>query len=71
MPGMPLSQFRALDIQQLNKVGAQMEKIGTELEILNSTLARIADIFDEISQAEEEPDGPAEQGPVAPTDHTG
>lgn len=71
MAGLPGAQFRALDIQQLNKVGGHLEKIGTELEILNNTLARIAEIFDEISQSEEEPDGPAEQGPVAPTDHTG
>lgn len=69
--GLPAGQFRALDTQQFHRLDERLDKIGSELELLNGNLSKLVLFADEITRAEEEPDGqPAEQGPVAPTDHT-
>lgn len=63
-------QFRALDVQQITALLARLDKIGTELESLNGHMSNLVQFADEITRAEEEPDGqPAEQGSVFPNTH--
>ena len=54
--------FRALDVDQFSALMKRFDRIGSELEVLNGHMARLVEFADEITQAEEEPDGPAEQG---------
>jgi len=68
--GLPAGQFRALEPNQLEYLGKKLDKIGSELENLNTTMSRLVDILDEITQAEEDQSGSPEQGPSSNTHST-
>jgi hypothetical protein len=55
-------KFRALDVQQFTALTNRIDRIGSELDKLNTTMSRLVDILDEITQAEEVADGSPEQG---------
>ena len=54
--------FRALDVDQFSALMRRLDKIGNELERFNDR---------EEALSGKVTNGPSEQGPVAPTDHTG